>query len=249
MDMDGKNFDEHLVALRFFSLVLQRSPDEGTLRQIIENGLFEDFRGWECFRPAETEGKSAPLGADPGQSLEILAKRYSSAAAPDDYRRLYLDLHLDHLALFSGPAPKAPPWESVWRERDKLLFGERTDKVSKFYSDWGISVDNAGHDPEDHLGLETAFALFLLRTALGDPFPRAGRGLGPLAALVLFLDEHVLPWAGLCLEKAREEAATDFYREIPVLCWTELNNLSLLCRGVRGWSQSAASDAPRAGDV
>ena len=247
--MDGKILDELLVALRFFSQVLQRSPDEGMLRQIIENGLFEDFRGWACFRPAEAGERSPLAGTDPSQSLAILAEKYASAAAAGDYRRLYLDLHLDHLSLFSGPAPKAPPWESVWREKEKLLFGEQTDKVLNFYADWGIGIDNAGHEPEDHLGLEMAFALFLLRASVDEPSPRSGRGLSPRAALALFLEDHVLPWAGLCLEKAREEAATDFYREIPVLCWTLLGNLSQFGGSGRAWPRGTASNAPKDDDV
>jgi TorA maturation chaperone TorD len=60
-----------------------------------------------------------------------------------------------------------------------------------------------------------------------DPSLRSSRGHSPRAALVLFLEEHILPWAGLCLKKASEEAATDFYREIPVLCWTTISNLAL----------------------
>lgn len=223
--MKQEMLDQYLVALQFFSRVLQNPPDEELLRHILREELFKDFQDWECFRPPAGREPSPFSGPMPRESIAALVQEYSGAGGEKDVRACCLQLHMDHLNLFSGPAPKAPPWESVWRERDKLLFGKHTEEVFAFYADWGVGIENAGHDPEDHLGLELAFALFLLRAMSGGEPAKSGRGLAPREALVAFLERHILPWAGRCLEKASQEAETVFYRNVPQLCRVMLANL------------------------
>lgn len=222
--MSREIFDQYIVALQFFSRVLQKSPDKKLLLHITQNGLLRDFQDWECFR--QPAGESASLfGSSPGETVEALVRAYQAEEESGNLQSLYLQLHLDHLRLFSGPTPKAPPWESVWCEKDKLLFGRRTEEVFNFYAAWGVAVENSGHDPEDHLGLELAFALFLLQAMLGGQPVKSEQGQAPHEALVFFLERHILPWAGPCLQKASEEAESVFYQKIPALCWAMLNNL------------------------
>lgn len=223
---------EYAAALNLFSRFLQNSPSEEELKGLADTGAFSDFAAWACFSPPGGEAEDAPA---PGPALENLAGTYGpeSAARNDSeaWRALYLELHQDHLALFSGPTPQARPWESVWRERDQLLFGEQTDKVYHTYLDWGLLIDRFGHDPEDHLGLELAFLLYLLRLSDEEPDRRSKNGETPQAALESFLHAHVLPWAGQCLDKASACASSVFYRELPKLCRVMLLNLSKDIKG------------------
>lgn len=227
--MNNSTFSQYVLSLQFFARILQQSPEEAFVEALATENLFADFGAWDCFRlPA---GTTLPeFGAiDPAQAAAALAACYSSAAVAGDakafYRDARLELHLDHLHLFSGPTPAAPPWESVWRERDRLLFGEQTEKVFAFYDDWGIRTEKSGKEPEDHLGLELAFVLFLLQTAQETPSRKSAQGTPVADAPAIFLDEHVLPWAFACLRAASENARTVFYRELAKLCAVMLYTL------------------------
>jgi TorA maturation chaperone TorD len=219
-----------MLGLRFFSRILLAPPEADLLRPILQERLWQDLRAWACFA-------CPPGGAeefDPQAAIDRLNAAYTAPASASTslppledgtLDALLLELRLDHLALFSGPTPKAAPWESVWRERDKLLFGEQTEKVRQAYLDWNLDTEASGREPEDHLGLEMAFALFLLQAVSQNPPPRSRRGLTPEAALAVFLDAHILAWAGPCLQTAGQNAATVFYRETAPLCLLLLRNL------------------------
>lgn len=236
--MNKETANLYLIALQLCSRVLQESPDEDFIKQIARDNMLAHLHTWDVFRQPGQETELPGYGAlNAGEAAEKLAAMYSLQAVEERFeeradatdtklwRRLYLQLHLDHMALFSGPSPLAAPWESVWRERDKLLFGEQTQKVLEFYRSWGISIENEGHEPEDHLGLELAFAAFLLQRFLADPQSLSTMGQSPLESLTVFLGEHILPWAGLCLSCVQEKAETAFYREFSVLIRVLLLNL------------------------
>lgn len=219
--MDANFWQDYIVALQFFSQVLQNSPDKELLCALQDDELLEDFREWDCLRPCE--------GVDTRAALEALIASYGGAGqggnGDQSLDQLYLALHTDHLALFSGPEPKAAPWESVWREKDRLLFGENTKAVAKTYLGWGIRIEQAGHEPEDHLGLELAFMCYLLQVMQEDPEVTGADGKTPGAALAAFLRQHVLLWVDACLCTASEAATTPFYAHVPVLCRALVHNL------------------------
>lgn len=223
LHMDQEQLTQYVVALQFCSRIFQNSPDEDMLRNVIGGGLLQGFGRWGCFSPSEQAEKLWGGALAPESSAAALAAAYPAQSAQDSCRELYLDMHMDHLALFSGPQPAAAPWESVWREKDRLLFGRKTQEVRDFYREWGIAAERDGHEPEDHLGLELAFMLFLVQN-MTEPVA-SYTGQSPQAALADFMDTHILNWAGDCLKKASECAATVFYREMSPLCCLLLGNL------------------------
>ena len=227
--MEQEQLTQYVVALQFCSRIFQNSPDEDLLRGVIGGGLLQGFGSWACFRPSELAEKLWGEALDPEGRTAALAAAYPAEAAQDSCRALYLDLHMDHLALFSGPQPAAAPWESVWREKDRLLFGCRTQEVRDCYREWGIAAERDGHEPEDHLGLELAFILFLVQNMGGAV--ASSQGQSPEAALATFMDGHILAWAGDCLKKASACASTVFYREMSALCCLLLGNVRALVQG------------------
>lgn len=198
--MDTNALAGYMLALHIASKVLQEAPDKDFLAQAHGQSLFSE---WPV-EPATPEG-----------GLALAALRELFLAGTGDADALYQE----HLALFSGPTPAARPWESVWREKDKLLFGEQTMLVRKAYATWGLATETRGHEPEDHIGLEIAFCVFLLQRALGDSETKA------LAALAAFLDNHLLQWAEPCLREASGAASGTFYRSMPLLCLDALQSL------------------------
>lgn len=233
--MHQDTLERYMVALHFFSVILQDSPGEELLRVIAEEGLFRDYKNWECFHLPANKTRAVFPDLNTEQSIDALIEAYAPAGNDREYREHSLNVHMDHVALFSGPSPKSPPWESVWLERDKLLFGRQTEKVHNFYADWGIEIQQAGSEPEDHLGLELAFLLFLLHVDRTTPPEDAQKRVNVQKALRSFMDDHLLLWAGDCLSTASREASTVFYRELTKLCWAMLDNLyeTLRMRGQR----------------
>lgn len=122
----------------------------------------------------------------------------------------------DHLRLFSGPDPLTPPWESVWREKDKLLFGETTAQIARLYADWGLEIQGEGHAPQDHLGLELSFLAWLLECALNDMLSLSG--MPALSAARMLMEEHILQFAPQLLAEAQRHASSDYYRQICECC-------------------------------
>lgn len=208
--MDASTAYPYLIILQFCGNVLQSPPDAAMLRHLRARRL---FAGWPL-EPATPEAAAALAELARGGSVAP----YSVAA-----------LRQDHLLLFSGPAPLALPWESVWREKDRLLFGEQTALVRECYGKWGLAIENAGHIPEDHLGLELAFCAFLLRKAA------EGGNDAALSALAAFLDEHLLRWAEPCLRTVEASEAGDFYRCLAPLC---LDALFRLRSQIRVWQET-----------
>ncbi len=67
-------------------------------------------------------------------------------------------LHWDFTRLFIGPeSPPAPPWESVYVSRDKLLFQESTLNVKTFYQQNGFHLPETEYEAADHIGYELDF--------------------------------------------------------------------------------------------
>lgn len=217
--------DHYIIALHICSKLLQDAPDQAFLTEIRNGGLFS---AW----PLE------PVSSEAQEALAELAQVYGGVenggedltlndAALAAEAQL---LHQEHLLLFSGPNPLAPPWESVWREKERLLFGEQTMLVRRRYNEWGLEVVDAGHSPEDHLGLELAFAVHLLQAhaasianAAGfEPVANGDHAAEPdrkaLDALTDFLDEHILQWAEPCLRQVARSATLPFYRGLGPLC-------------------------------
>lgn len=170
--------------------------------------LAADFHNWNIFNTS-----SRPK---PDSFINI-------SIHTNDIDEYLSDMAADHLRLFSGPNPLAPLWESVWLEKDNLLFGERTDEVADFYIQWGLVSTKANSEPPDHLGLELSFLAYLLRCHGGyeiyDNNDNAGK------AAIKFLDQHVLKFALPVLEKSVIYADTKFYKWIVKNTLTMLENL------------------------
>ena len=204
------------LAVHFCSKVLHSPPDAALLEAIHTDQLFAVW-------PLAVHSAAAQ------QALFMLEE--ANRTAPMDA----LAVHLDHVRLFSGPQPLARPWESVWREKEQLLFGENTVQVRDTYAAWGLEVEGRGHCPEDSLAFELAFVAHLLQMAsvegqCADCIERQcadciERQCAALAALVDFLDKHLLPWAEPCLHEAAMQAGHVFYAGVSELCLDALTGL------------------------
>jgi TorA maturation chaperone TorD len=64
--------------------------------------------------------------------------------------------------LFIGPyALPAPPWGSVWLDRESVLFGDSTLALRQWMRENGIAFEMQQNEPEDHFGTLLLLAAWL----------------------------------------------------------------------------------------
>ncbi|RJT46860.1 Tat proofreading chaperone DmsD [Rahnella woolbedingensis] len=116
--------------------------------------------------------------------------------------------------LFVGPyALPAPPWGSVYLDKESVVFGDSTLNLRQWMRENGVEPHLTQAEPEDHIGL-----LLMMAAWLAENSP---------ALLNEFLTMHLLPWAGRYLELLRQKAEHPFYVGVAVLAE------STIC----GWKQ------------
>lgn len=115
--------------------------------------------------------------------------------------------------LFIGPyALPAPPWGSVYLDKENVLFGDSLLELRQWMRTQGFAPQTEQNEPEDHFGLMLMLAAWLAEQGQQQPLDE-------------LLAWHLLPWADRYLSLFTENAANDFYRGLG-----ELAKLTLL-----GW--------------
>ncbi len=191
----GRRLDEFAGAYTLTSRLLLEPPDLALLDRIRHPGLPAE---WPMRDETSREG------------MRLLVAGASQDPVP---------MARDHQALFVGPGPLlAPPYESVYRSREHLLFEEQTLQVREAYRAFGLVAPALNREPDDHIGLELHFlaevclrSLDALDTGDGDRFDAT------LAAHQGFLTDHLLLWGPECLALVRDNAKTDYFRGVALL--------------------------------
>ncbi len=129
----------------------------------------------------------------PGQ-LALIAdalRQQADEPLPDAWQRLFI-----------GPwALPAPPWGSVWLDRESVLFGDSTLALRQWMRDNGIAFEMAQNEPEDSFGTLLLLAAWLAET-------------GRDAERDQLLAWHLLPWSTRFLAVFVENAGHPFYRAL-----------------------------------
>jgi len=115
------------------------------------------------------------------------------------------DLATEYRDLFFGPGPVlAPPWESVYLDREHLVFGEETLQVRQLFRRFGLESRTLHAEPDDHIGLMVQFMAQLSARCV----EAAGVELleGQRECL-----EHLLKWVPDFAERVRTHARSPFY--------------------------------------
>ena len=106
--------------------------------------------------------------------------------------------------LFIGPyALPAPPWGSVYLDKENVLFGDSTLKLRHWMAQRQVDVTLAQEEPEDQFGL-----LMMMAAWLAEHQP---------ADLPDLLAEHVLPFAYRYLDLLQSTAGHSFYQGVAQL--------------------------------
>lgn len=155
--------------------------------------------------PAEA-GAAWPFG-DRALAAEALAEVAQGLAdGVDD------DLTWEYRRLFVGPGPKAaPPWGSVYTDRESVVFGEATLALRQWMRACGVRRLGQEAEPEDHIGTMLSLMAWLARER-----PEL---------LDEYLADHLLPWAPHFLVVMGEQAGHPFYRGLAALTRLSLEGI------------------------
>lgn len=136
-----------------------------------------------------------PFAGDEVAAVEgALAAMKEGLAAGADHD----DVVWEYRRLFVGPGHlPAPPWGSVYTDRECVVFGESTLALRAWMRTVGVERLADERTPEDHIGLMLALLSFLAaeRPELVDDYLR----------------DHLLTWAPHYLEALEEAAEQPFY--------------------------------------
>ena len=122
------------------------------------------------------------------------------------------DLVWEYRRLFVGPAPKpAPPWGSVYTDRECVVFGESTLALRAWMRAQGIARLVDDKTPEDHIGLMLVLMAWTARTQPAD--------------LDDYLRLHLLPWSSHFLDELAEAAKQPFYEGLARLAKASLEGI------------------------
>lgn len=107
--------------------------------------------------------------------------------------------------LFEGQgAMPAPPWGSVYMDRENLLLGETAQAYRQFLRTNEVALDTDLNEPEDQFGLMILAMAYFMETENDN-------------AVVELLGTHLLPWSGRYLELVAEADQSGFYLALAVV--------------------------------
>ena len=122
----------------------------------------------------------------------------------------------EYTRLFIGPVSLvAPPWESVYGQKDAMLFQESTLEVRNTYRQYGLIPEGYPHVADDSLALELHFMALLAQRGL-DAF-YAGKNDDLTAdhtGSSDFLKKHLLVWVPKFLERMKGAKTNILYPEM-----------------------------------
>ena len=122
------------------------------------------------------------------------------------------DLVWEYRRLFVGPAPKpAPPWGSVYTDRECVVFGESTLALRAWMRAQGIARLVDDKTPEDHIGLMLVLMAWIARNQPAD--------------LDDYLRLHLLPWSPHFLDELAEAAKQPFFEGLARLAKASLEGI------------------------
>lgn len=124
-----------------------------------------------------------------------------------------LEMSREYTRLFINGFPHvvAPPYGSVYLEKDGLVFGKTTSGVLQFYHGSGFSLKEDVNDLPDHIAHELEFMGILT----GREAEAAGTEKVRLEEIQMdFLTHYLLSWIPTFCKKIKEESTSAFYRNL-----------------------------------
>ena len=144
--------------------------------------------------------------------------------ACDDKLTCYERLRDDFRSMFgNGPGIKVPPYESVYRDGEGLLFGNSTLQVREAYYSNGWRASDEGKVPDDHISTQIQFITLMIDNYLGAKTDKKEHYRIPL---LKFLREHPLTWIDQWVEGIEKHGSTRFYKGAALLIKASIEDIA-----------------------
>ena len=184
---------------------IQSDPDKEWLQSLINEDIFSE----------------SPLGSN-NQDIEaglFHLQSWSQENRDGISDERFKDLKMDYTRLFVGVGKIiAPLWESVYFNKERMIFQEQTIQVRQWYRRFGLVPEKLHKEPDDHVGLELSFLAYLAQLGLQAldendeiEFEKI------LQAQRQFISEHPLKWVPDWCKLVKEHAETEFYLGLALL--------------------------------
>jgi TorA maturation chaperone TorD len=180
----------------------------------------------ECIHDFWSQGilKSLPVSSRNPKFIKAASQLHRSV---DEKMSNPEIMKLDYLKLFTGTGnPLAPPYESVYRSNDHLMFEKQTAEVREFYNSYGWESKFKGKIPDDHLGIELLFLTLMIEKYL--EFDDEICNSEMRNEIRRFIDQHLMSWVPEWNEHVQKHAITLSYKGIGTLvlaCIEDLYNI------------------------
>ncbi len=202
----GKNmdwvvqFEGQMVVCGLLAKALYGMPDRDWLNGLLQDRIFDTI----------PLGRTLPELTTARELLSGWADIESNGI--DD--ATFINLRDDYTRLFVGPGElPAPPWESVYTNKDRAVFQRETVSVKNWYLRFDLVLASEYNEPADHIGLEFGFLAHLAELTIAASDIRDGAEVKRLIhAQRGFLSQHLLKWAPRWADDVANNARTDFYR-------------------------------------
>lgn len=175
----------------------------------------------------QVEGDRIAPGLEAIRSLDVAAAADEWPFVAADVARVALEkmkagladgidtdeLIWEYRRLFVGPAAKpAPPWGSVYTDKDMVVFGGSTMALREWMRKQGIALTKGESDePEDHIG-----TMLELLAWLAQERPEL---------VEQYLTDHLLTWSSHFLEQLETAADHPFYEGLAKLTRASLEGM------------------------
>ena len=146
------------------------------------------------------------------EAMLYIKKMYEEVKGSDD-----LDIvSLDFSRLFLGPYKMhAPPFGSVYLDRERQIMGESTLEVRNKYREAGLDISSDFRNPPDHIAAELEFMYFLiLKEIEAIRNSDIETTLSFIEKQRAFLREHLGAWVFGFTDTIEEKAETEFYKNL-----------------------------------
>ncbi|MCK8825011.1 TorD/DmsD family molecular chaperone [Fuchsiella alkaliacetigena] len=131
----------------------------------------------------------------------------------------FQDLKVDHSKLFVGPFELlAPPYGSVYLEKEGTVMGDSTMNVINTYKELGLDRSDDFKEPHDHIIAELEFLYYLTFNSIKETGNENYKeALEYLEAHQNFLAKHLAAWVSDFAAKIKEHANTELYKKLAEL--------------------------------
>jgi TorA maturation chaperone TorD len=132
-----------------------------------------------------------------------------------DYGTALLELGKEYTRLFITAYPKvvAPPYSSVYLDKERLVWGKSTAEAARLYEAAGLGISENFHDIPDHIAAEFEFASYLISEQLRDR-DNSTRITALDQIQKDFLSGHLLRWSPEFLSRVAEFSQIPFYQVV-----------------------------------